>query len=578
MVAVACGVPVLLAQVKPGNPGPQPGPQPPRAEPAGAATSPSSAAPGSASTEPAKRSGALLNPPTGPAGVRPTLPVRNCTNAGCHAEQIKHTLLHGPVAVNACDVCHVSKDAGAHTFQLKRQGKDLCTFCHIDSKTGGPGDTVHKPVAEGSCISCHNPHGSEVRSMLQQPTVNKQCLQCHTEVMKGAHAHKPASDDCTQCHQSHASSHAKLLKADREQLCVTCHQDVQKKISTAAHPHKPVTSGDCYLCHSPHSSDHVAVLQRGPKDLCLSCHDTMNSVLASAKHPHSAATDGKACLNCHSPHGSEHAKQLKASTLDACMTCHDKPIAVGEKRTIHAVNELRVDEFYKHGPINKDDCGACHAVHGGHEPSLLVAKYSTAFYTNKEPDASSLCFKCHDAKLLIGPVEGKLTAFRNGERNLHALHVGQGPGQQSRSCRACHTVHASRFENMVADSVKFGEWSLPVNYTRTPTGGSCAPGCHKPEPYDREVPGRMPPNLKPATGATSDAGTEAGGGQSTGGGTPAAPIGSAGSPPPAAPGSPAPVQPATAPVPAPAPAPAPDANIAPPGQPTPKPAGVNCGK
>jgi hypothetical protein len=55
---------------------------------------------------------------------------------------------------------------------------------------------------------------------------------------------------------------------------------------------------------------------------------------------------------------------------------------------------------------------------------------------------------------------------------------------------------------MVADSVKFGEWSLPVNYTRTPTGGSCAPGCHKPEPYDREVPGRMPPNLiKPATDA-----------------------------------------------------------------------------
>lgn len=430
--------------------------------------------------------------PADPAKQRPTIAVRNCTTAGCHADQLQHKLLHGPTAVGACDVCHQVKDPGQHTFLLKREGKALCTFCHID-KTGTEHKFVHKPVADEACTACHNPHGSEVKSMLRQKSVNAQCLQCHTQIMAGSHGHKPAQDDCSSCHMAHSAPHDKLLKTDKQKLCVTCHQDVEKFITTAKHPHKPVAGGDCYSCHSPHSSNNASVLSAGPKDLCISCHQSMGTLINSAAHQHSAATDGKACLNCHSPHGSDHAKQLKSSTLDACMACHDKPIAVDKQRSIAAVNELRVDAFYKHGPINKDDCGACHAVHGGAVPHLLVAPYSAAFYTNKEPDAAALCFKCHDAKLLAGPVGDKQTAFRDGDRNLHALHTGQGQGQQARSCRACHTIHASRFENMVADSVKFGEWSLPLNYVKTPTGGSCAPGCHKAEPYDRQVAGRMPP-------------------------------------------------------------------------------------
>lgn len=443
-----------------------------------------------------------------PSKVRPTLPVRNCTEAGCHADQMNHKLLHGPTAVGACDVCHQVNDPAAHTYTLKRQGKELCAFCHID-KTGIEGSFIHKPVAQGACTSCHDPHGSEVKPMLRQKSLNAQCLQCHGEVMKGSHAHKPATDSCSLCHQSHSASHAKLLKVAKDKLCVTCHQDVERAIHVAKFPHKPVADGDCYTCHSPHSSNAVAVLRDDPKDLCISCHKPMGELIGSVKHSHAATNDARSCLNCHSPHGSEHAKQLKSCTLDACMACHDKPIRVGKDRTVAAVTELKTDAFFKHGPINKDDCAACHTVHGGSNDHLLIAKYSATFYTEKEPDAAALCAKCHDPKLLAAPLGDKQTAFRDGTRNLHTVHLGQGTGQ-SRTCRACHTVHASRFPNMIADSVKFGEWTLPLNYIKSPTGGSCAPGCHKAQPYDREVAGRRPegmpaPIAPPPTSPTAPA-------------------------------------------------------------------------
>jgi hypothetical protein len=45
---------------------------------------------------------------------------------------------------------------------------------------------------------------------------------------------------------------------------------------------------------------------------------------------------------------------------------------------------------------------------------------------------------------------------------------------------------------LIADSVPFGKWSLPLKFVKTETGGSCAPGCHKPQSYDRKNPGKKP--------------------------------------------------------------------------------------
>ena len=48
---------------------------------------------------------------------------------------------------------------------------------------------------------------------------------------------------------------------------------------------------------------------------------------------------------------------------------------------------------------------------------------------------------------------------------------------------------AQEQEKMMAETVLFGNWLMPINFRKTDTGGSCAPGCHEPQQYDRNARG-----------------------------------------------------------------------------------------
>ncbi len=438
---------------------------------------------------------------TGPVGAQPpTTRVLDCTNGGCHAPVLNHTFLHGPTAVQACDACHDYKDPARHTFELKREGRDLCAFCHID-KSGTEGPVVHDPVAKGQCLSCHDPHGSVSRRMLKRETVPTLCADCHADVLKGSHAHEPAVTDCTACHQAHTSDHAMLLTTTRRELCLTCHQDVGKTAGGAIFAHEPA-QGDCLQCHKPHASDQPGILLASPADLCISCHQDVGKEAAAAGHPHSVVSDARSCLNCHSPHGSDHANQLSRDTVSTCLVCHKQPIKVGKDRIVASVAEWSDDTLHKHGQIAQGDCSGCHGVHGAGLPNLLTRPYAGGFYQTYADDAYGLCFKCHDKSLALAPSAEKETAFRDGNRNLHFLHVAKAP--QGRSCRACHTVHASRFEAQIADSVTYGQWKLPINFTPLDGGGSCAPGCHRPATYSRTMPPMPAPGAVPVPNGGSN--------------------------------------------------------------------------
>ncbi len=427
----------------------------------------------------------------------PTTRVADCTISGCHTAQVSKQFLHGPNAVKACDACHDNIDPSKHKFQLKRQGRDLCEFCHID-KSGTEGPVVHKPVAQGECVACHDPHGSNNRKMLKKDTTPELCTQCHKQVLGAAHAHKPAGDDCTLCHKAHTSANEKLLTMNRRDLCLSCHQDVANVINGTKHAHNPV-KGDCLQCHMAHGSDEVKNLKAAPKDLCLSCHQKVATTISECKRGHSAATDGAACLNCHVPHGSDSPKQLTKDPVASCMQCHQKPIVMSKERSVKAVTELADKTMHRHGPIDKGDCASCHAVHGGERDRLLVANYSTTFYQPYSDGAYELCMKCHDKGLVLSQPSTTQTNFRNGERNLHAVHVNSGT--QGRNCRACHAIHASKSKALINNEVDFGQWKLPINFEATETGGSCAPGCHRVEKYDRASPvlskPQSPPPVKP---------------------------------------------------------------------------------
>jgi predicted CXXCH cytochrome family protein len=213
----------------------------------------------------------------------------------------------------------------------------------------------------------------------------------------------------------------------------------------------------------------------------------------SAKHAkvtHDAVNQGKACLNCHQPHASEFDKELVSDPVGACLKCHDKPIQVSKDRTVKGVPEIGDPALHKHGAIEKGDCSGCHTVHGGQQTRLLVANYDNKFYQPYSDQAYELCFKCHSKELVKADIPEPQTRFRDGNRNLHAVHVVNpgGNAAQGRNCRACHSIHASRVPQLINESVPFGAWKLPINFSATETGGSCSPGCHEPQKYDRVHP------------------------------------------------------------------------------------------
>jgi predicted CXXCH cytochrome family protein len=437
----------------------------------------------------------VINPAT-----RPVTRVQSCTQGGCHAATIDRKVLHGPTALGACDTCHEYVDPAVHSFELKRQGKELCAFCHID-KSGTEGPVVHKPVMEGHCTGCHDPHGSNQRRMLKMDTVPQLCTSCHKETVKGAHVHKPVGEDCTSCHFPHTAQEPKLLKLEKRALCLSCHEDVAKGLTGAKHVHDPA-KGDCLQCHTPHASDVEKVLKEPVRTLCISCHQPVADVIAGASVKHGATEDARSCLNCHTPHSSERPKQLSDDPIASCLVCHQKAIKAPDGRTVAGVASVGNHALHQHGPIAEGRCEACHTLHGGSERALLIKPYSLEMQQQFSESAYALCLSCHEKDQVLGAAAPQ-TGFRDGVRNLHAVHVTNE--DKGHGCRACHTTHSSTFEAQIAETVPFGKWDLPINFKPTPSGGSCAPGCHKQQAYDREKPFKPLPATHVAPSAPADA-------------------------------------------------------------------------
>ncbi len=439
-------------------------------------------------------------PATGPGGpattqpvARPTQRVANCTAGGCHAGQINYKVLHGPTAIGACDTCHEYVDPAAHTFKQKREDAKLCTFCHVGQEVG---KVIHKPVADGQCLGCHNPHGAANKQMLRSENAGQMCASCHGDVTRARkNVHGPiATGNCATCHNSHSSEFPHLLTAQGRDLCLGCHNQMGQQLAAVKFVHKPA-EGDCLQCHEAHASDHTMQLKLAPLDLCESCHADVKQQAQAAARKHSVVTTGQACATCHTPHGSDLAKLMKDEPVRLCLTCHDQPIVQNGQTTVAAVAEIAAKDQFKHGPIRDGDCAGCHQAHGGDLARLLAAPYTQAFYQAFSLDAYELCFRCHDKQLVLTAQTRGLTDFRDGETNLHYLHVNKP--ERGRSCRACHSTHASKHPLHIRDSVPFGNWQMPINFKPTPNGGGCSPGCHKPLSYDRASPLNPSPTTAP---------------------------------------------------------------------------------
>jgi predicted CXXCH cytochrome family protein len=168
-----------------------------------------------------------------------------------------------------------------------------------------------------------------------------------------------------------------------------------------------------------------------------------------------------------------------------CLSCHNQTITTEGGRPIENIAALLAEKPNHHGPVRDGDCTACHDPHASEHAQLLVREYATDFYAPFRLDQYSLCFGCHSEKLVLNASGSGLTGFRDGDRNLHWLHVNREKG---RTCRVCHEIHASGRPFHIRESVPFSYsgWVLPLNYEQRGRGGSCSPGCHAPQSYDRD--------------------------------------------------------------------------------------------
>ena len=302
--------------------------------------------------------------------------------------------------------------------------------------------------------------------------------QCHATLLKAGTVHPPV-ESCDSCHESTGAPHPgqgakafKLVQAPPD-LCYTCHDSFGTK--SVVHP--PAQEGMCTTCHNPHASDQPRLLVQPIQDLCQSCHSDQTA----AKLLHGPVSTGD-CTACHAPHASDNARLLLKPQKETCLGCHATVIT----KTMTTL----------HRPIREGACTPCHDPHGSQNAKLLVKEFPVSPYAPYTDTEFALCFGCHDRDLVRSPETSIATGFRDGGRNLHYLHVHNE--RKGRSCALCHELHGSASPRLVADSVPFGAWRLPIRFVKSETGGSCAPGCHRPQAYDRQSPGRKPAAPKPA--------------------------------------------------------------------------------
>jgi len=280
---------------------------------------------------------------------------------------------------------------------------------------------------------------------------------------------------------NNSSNINKFKTFSNETKCTDCHSDVIDKETK----HPAALDDGCTNCHQSNDSIHpkpgtkTFTLADKVPDLCFTCHDAIKTDITTLKTVHRIINQKKFCINCHSPHSSQNKKLLLNEEKTLCLSCHNKEIKT-QTRVIENINQTLKNKNVH--PAIEGGCEACHKPHASANNFLLNNAFPKEQYALALKDSFALCFDCHDSGLLENETTSSSTNFRNGDKNLHFVHIN---GTKGRSCVMCHNIHASNNAHLIIDKVNFGNWKFKLNYNSTETGGSCAPACHSEKTYNR---------------------------------------------------------------------------------------------
>lgn len=396
----------------------------------------------------------------------------------CHdgvAEEMKLKTKHKP-AQKKCTSCH-DPHSDKQNMMFSDTIPNLCLDCHTDIKVK---KNIHKSAKDGKCTSCHTVHASKNKKLLTQKKAVTLCNECHTlEIPENDIVHNPVkSGRCNKCHDPHQSDFDNFLKLDMPDLCFNCHDGVAEAVN-GEHPHSPVKEG-CFKCHDAHSNKESYLLPKSAKELCYDCHNDFNEKINKEKFVHKAVNEDLACANCHSAHGSKYEAGLKMEERELCLSCHNKAYT-SEEGMVKNIKKILDKSKFSHGPVN-GGCVVCHNPHASGNPYMMTSKFPIGEYAPAHKDNFALCFNCHNSELIEQKESVTATDFRNGKQNLHVLHIN---GNRGRNCTTCHDIHGSKNEHLIANKAPYGNWQMPIKFKKAPNGGSCFPGCHGEEKYER---------------------------------------------------------------------------------------------
>lgn len=256
-----------------------------------------------------------------------------------------HTyLFHRQAVIPAeCGGCHDAKPPAYLKKALPGYGEPSpeCFSCHQGPALAA--EWKHSPAAALLCRSCHRADSGATKVTIPTGKVQELCFSCHVnqrQWLAMGHIHGPVgTGDCTICHDPHGSKNQYQLWADgKAKLCVICHEDKGKYVSTAVRQklqvHGILSARGCVVCHSPHASEHRFQLLAEINDLCTSCHVGVLAALETGhpvqRHPVSGIKDPlrpgvtMSCTSCHNPHGSDYGYLLIADPRAGlvCAKCH----------------------------------------------------------------------------------------------------------------------------------------------------------------------------------------------------------------------------------------------------------------
>ncbi len=318
-------------------------------------------------------------------------PARAVTHAdagtcfSCHDRaRFSGRVVHKPVADGRCGRCHNPHVARFKGLLRDRQDS-LCYSCHGEQRKAFARGVVHEPVAAGNCTGCHTPHAGGGKGLVRDDLAGA-CFGCHRSLArKYRHTHQPyARGECGSCHRPHRADNQELLVRDGDRLCRTCHEADDL---AAGHRDFPAPPAGCLSCHNPHGSGRAALVRdelhppyrqgcsacHRPGGLtvarCLECHGDVQEQMLTT-HSHLTRQDGNSCLNCHSPHAGDTAALLRAPVRLLCVSCHLQTLE-GYRRSSS-----------KHPDIQ--ECSDCHEPHGSSHPAMLRG------------DGIEVCVRCHE--------------------------------------------------------------------------------------------------------------------------------------------------------------------------------------